>query len=621
MEYFVMLKRAAVATLPVIALFFPCAASRAQSAQTYALTIYNDTTDVTIYPVISTPTNGTDQWLQAAFAVPDPATSSRKYAHGLVYRIYVNYPTGIAPGGHVTVNLPFWSQLVSSTDGTQPDGTQPDQYIDWWNGNRVSIYDSDRQVPGQPPAALKQDYTADQATPVKTVSEMPRLECPNCNEQVSIFAGSVALPSNDPDQLTEYTLSGIDPLTNPYKLLTRFEADYDISYVDHAYLPVAMGPQFPSGKTDIGYIGSAQQVPQFRAVLGQFLTDYPGWPRYLDASRGKPGKPFLKLPGAYNTIKAIPDDQGSLIEEPGAAVTKMKDLWTSCMLTTKTSDVCTKIRDVRGLFMANYANYYSLVQAGNCKPPYKVGSLPDLNDLLAHMYGWVQWNEYCTAGAAANDLSQTSGYAGQKYLGIHSEYIKLQYTSLTAAPTETFNPYVKLIHGQTYLNMPGSYAFSIDDDVGNMQVANATGVIITVGGTNGLENQDPYNPATAINVSLGDPNALKRPQWTDYGICGNTADRQFSTGQLAFQVAVPPSAFPCQVTLTDAQKRTYKFTIKQEPPYPPIPSATPIADCSAPTSSTVPGDNWCVSVQAKTNPPENYIPKSYVEAGPPVPYP
>ncbi len=617
MKFLVRLRRAAVTTLPVIALFLPCPASRAQIAQTYTLTIYNDTADFTIYPVISTPTNGPDQWLQAAFAVPDPATSSRTYAHGAVYRIYVSYPMGIAPGDHVTIGLPFWSQLVSPADGTQPN-----QYIDWWNGNRVSIYDSDRRVTSQPPAALMEDYAADQANPVEPLSGTARPKCPDCQErQLSIFAGTVALPPNDPDQLTEYTLSGIDPLTNPYKLLTRLEIDYDISYVDHAYLPVAIGPQFSGGKTDIGYIGSAQPVPQFRAVLEQFLGDYPGWPRYLDASRGKGGKPFLKLPGAYNSIKAIPEDPGSFIDEPGTAVTKMKDLWTSCMPTTKTSDICTKIRDVHGLFMANYKNYYNLVQAGNCMPPYTVGSLPNLNDLLAHVYGWVQWNEYCTAGAAANDLSQTPDYAGREYLGIHSEYIKLQYTSLTADPTETFNPYVKLVHGPTYLNMPGSYAFSIDDDVGNMQVANATGMIIAVGGTNGLENQDPYNPATVINVSLGDANALKRPQWTDYGICGNTADRQFSPGQLAFQVSVPPLEFPCQVILTDAQKRTYKFTIKQEPPYPTKPSTTPIADCSAPTSSTVPGDKWCVSVQAKTNPPENHIPKSYVETGPPVPYP
>jgi hypothetical protein len=154
-----------------------------------------------------------------------------------------------------------------------------------------------------------------------------------------------------------------------------------------------------------------------------------------------------------------------------------------------------------------------------------------------------------------------------------------------------------------------------------MEVPNARGMIITVGGKQGLQNEDPYDPATVINVSLGDPNPIRRPLWTNYGICSGIAYREFNPGELGFQVAVPPTKFPCEIVLKDSQGRAYRFKIKSEPPYTETPSTDPIIDCTAPTSETVPGENWCATVRAKTNPPHNYIPKSYVEAGPPVPFP
>jgi hypothetical protein len=182
-----------------------------------------------------------------------------------------------------------------------------------------------------------------------------------------------------------------------------------------------------------------------------------------------------------------------------------------------------------------------------------------------------------------------------------------------ASKLETFNPYLVLIHGSKYLNMTGSYAFSIDDDVGNMKVPRADGIIFTVGGTKGLQNEDPYNPANVLNVNLGDPKPIERPQWATYGTC-RVPDRQLLPGQLSFQVAVPPDKFPCEIRLTDAKDRSYRFTVKTPYPYPPTPSRTPIANCTAPKSST--GEDWCATVTVKTVPSDH---KSYLEAAAPVP--
>ena len=59
-------------------------------------------------------------------------------------------------------------------------------------------------------------------------------------------------PPNDPYQLTEYTLADVIKGNNNWNLNIA-NVDYDISYVDEAYLPVAMGPL---GNPDVGWIGS-----------------------------------------------------------------------------------------------------------------------------------------------------------------------------------------------------------------------------------------------------------------------------------------------------------------------------------------------------------------------------
>src|SRR6185437_13415624 len=109
--------------------------------------------------------------------------------------------------------------------------------------------------------------------------------------------------------------------------------------------------------------------------------------------------------------------------------------------------------------------------------------------------------------ATANLLENTPGYAANDYdlYGkVKLEFDKLNYGSYSGAPY-TFNPWVQFIHGDAILpdqlGMPGVYAYSVDDAVGNLNVE-AQGYIVDIGSTKHLENQTRARPARLRNRRL-----------------------------------------------------------------------------------------------------------------------
>jgi hypothetical protein len=73
----------------------------------FELRIYNSSGLYNIYPVITTPTNGADEWLQGGFQVPTADIATRTYGHIFPYRIYIRPGVGIPPGVSVSVYLPL----------------------------------------------------------------------------------------------------------------------------------------------------------------------------------------------------------------------------------------------------------------------------------------------------------------------------------------------------------------------------------------------------------------------------------------------------------------------------------------------------------------------------------
>ncbi len=87
-----------------------------------------------------------------------------------------------------------------------------------------------------------------------------------------------------------------------------------------------------------------------------------------------------------------------------------------------------------------------------------------------------------------------------------------------------FDPYVALVHGEGYMNAPYTYAYSVDDAVGNMQT-DGTGLIIAVGGPENLPN--PNHVTREVKFTFG----YKSPYaggitFDQYGRCINVSQHK-----------------------------------------------------------------------------------------------
>lgn len=570
-------------------LFLACGRiGTAQTVPTMTIEIHNDSDRYSIYPVLSTGGHLIDTWMQAAFKVPKSQLADKPYPTPNTFRLYFNPTgTGIPPHSSITVTLPLYTQLVSSD---QVNPKLPDQYVDWWNGGRISLYAS-LYSDGAPPKALVVDYTARPSQkPLNPVAAAAVPTCPACQQPLEIFEDTGGeLPANDPFQITEYTLGAIDLTKDPYTLDVK-NVDYDLSYVDNAYLPAAMEPY---NNPVVGWIGTIQGIDPFKAALQKFLTapEFTGWPQFVDDQ----GETILKIPSALHIML----DQANLTPPPPwAPIEQMKTLWMSCAA-GGTEPICSNIRDLRDLFAANYTNYsnnYRSAFSDVCDQT--KGPEPATLDeaaMLAQVYGWGPFNKNCTADT--NLLENTPEYQENNYLKYQS--VKAEFDALNYWPTGEFNPYVKLIHDPQYLNAQYVYAYSVDDAVGNMQTT-GEGLIIAVGGTAGLPNP---NPATApIHVPFGWA-ATDAVRFVKYGVCTNTPDQDVNPNFTSFDLSANQLS-SCTLSFIDNQNpaNLYFFKIKNQPPYPsrppdgqPIPAVNKtMIDCSGNTQFIT--DTWCANI-------------------------
>lgn len=516
---------------------------------TKTIAIYNNTDEI-IYPILETPQLGVDMWLQAEFGEKNIAQN--KYASTKNYRVYINPNVGILPHSSISLSVPFYSRLTQN-----PAPNVPNQYINWWNGVRIYLYDDK--------TALNNVYNQDKATVIFPVT--PGITCQNSCENLMIFASDRGLPLNDPYQLVEYTWANINTQTIPYQIFTNF-VDYDLSYVDHTYLPVAIEPY---NNNSVGYTGTIQDLANFRNILNKFAQDK-NWPQYTQT----PQYQNIRLPGTYNMLIGV-----DLNDKNSVAKQNIENLWKNCTQNNVNNSLCQNINIVADLFNKNYQNYLAIPCFSH---------LPLTLDLmLQHVYGWVPFNE-CSTNSFDNALYNTPGI---HYENTVKAYHDIQYSYLLSQNDE-FNPYVELIHGKNYLNMD-AYAYSIDDAVGNINTT-GDGIIIAIGGKLGLPNPNPYSsninptptpnpiPAQNINVNLGAPGNGK--SWISYGINTNTSNVLLN-GKLNFQIST--TSFPVQITLQDNSGKIYTFKITQGYPL----SNTAII-CNV-------GDNWCPHIVVDTN--------------------
>jgi hypothetical protein len=558
-----------------------------------------------IYPVLTTGINSPDKWLQLHFH-----NTSNSYGRDTGFRFYVN-PSGdgIPPGGHVTITLPLYTKLTTKGE--------LNQNIDWWNGGRIEIFDAPASD-HRPPEALTKLYTGVTDTDQKPVPNIApdaiRPVCiEGCASPLNFFMSKAGLKNNEPAQLTEYTL-GSDNVTE----LNVHQVDYDVSYVDTAYLPVAMEPY---NNRQVGYIGSPQTVAAFRQSLTSFLQDskWKGWPQF----KNNQGAIVPKVPSALHIFAGDSDmypsqgDPEKTGKWPYPPIQALADRWTGCVSKTSKDATCAAIIAVNELIAANYANYvknYRLLGCDYTNHPEPVAPLT-LQLTLQHAYGWTPFTEgLCSADGnlLENTSTATKDYGKDDhklYQQVKEQFDELQYWPAGSDGTKDkpyggeFDPYLVLVHDSRYLGAKNAYAYSVDDAVGNMNVT-GDGLILAVGGPANLPNPNPAAPP--INVQIGGPTG--KLAISKYGICTDTPDTDVVPSFRSFYVSATDFR-NCTLSLQESNdgKPTgtiYRFSITKPPPYaaptPPPKSpytdqSTSMIDCKAnPDKNTAKRtQDWC----------------------------
>lgn len=504
------------------------------------ITIQNNT-DGVIYPVIQSGSRPVDEWLQGCFRSTDNFPQPKNI------RAYINFEKGLSKGQSVTVSLPVYSQ------------TDSDGYVTWWNGGRIYFGDTK----GSEGSGLQLMYTKDSANKVTVSGDKAQINCSDCTS-LEVFSSTEGIDESLPGQLAEFTF-GDSPAANVPRKLFPENVNYNVSYVDHVYLPVAIGPK---GNPYIGYTGTTENFKSFREKLGTFFADPQsgkGWPAYNLAglTDEQLSQNKIKIPGGYNIFALRTDTQSPTIvplprvvrsdgfpptitlpkclkspescteEEKqgiGGALQNIQNLWKACAgdesffgkkdasavinCSFKTREDRNPLvgptlnqqtfKQVYQFFLKNYNKYKS----GACGNNNLKANLPPLV-MLQHIYGFVPFNEGCN-NAGYNALVDTS--TKDEYEEAHRNYIELQYSTPTDKTTPHFNPYVNLIHDRLKTN---AYAFSIDDAVGFM-AEYGSGLIFTLGDAAGLENKDPFSFKTGFTVATPD---LGKPSLIQYRAC------------------------------------------------------------------------------------------------------
>ena len=550
-----------------------------------------------IYPVLATSTNAVNQWVQGCQRTTEPFPAET------VYKLYVNDGQGIAPGTQVTITLPLFSEL------------SPGKYVTWWNGGRVLLADRNKRLRGS------EDKSAD--TPANVTCQGQGTAC-----KLSTYTSPVQFQEDVFAQLSEYTFGdSIIPPGQSTRMLKPENVGYNISYVDHVYMPVAIGVR---NNPYIGYSGSAKKLSDFRTALRNFLQPGAlgeGWPLYNMSE--------LRLPGGYNIFA---QRGGYLLEDPdvpvkpadgknppvltvlkcldgqctpgeqrnmqwGQAVQNIQDLWGSCVdwgsedisqyTSKKYPQDCPApqaMREELGLikdfFAQNHKQYLAMYANQQCagdpigsrKIPAHVAEFK-FWEAIKHIYGWVPFNEGC--GAGDNKLVNTQ-VGGHDHAEVQTLYIEnLQYNYRQAAvqadPRLAFNPYVKLIHDDLDMS---AYGFSVDDAVGFMS-EQGDGLVFTVGGTQGLENEKAFNYADGFSVELGVPleivGKLNIQMLKKYGVCSLGADPADPNCDQDKQDMVMPegrqvvgfrvgtvASYPLKVRFTDMKDNVYTVLVKEK---------------------------------------------------------
>ena len=503
---------------------------------TKEIKIYNNSATDTIYPVLSGFTGQYDLWLQAQFSsggrLVDPtkqafcnndlgAISCSAPQSGVprLYRAWINPNNGILPGQFVSIKVPFYTQLMETTPATI--GTTSGQYIDWWNAQRIFFYDGKTAKTGafnyngvnndKPPVPVP-------PTPVNPIQGAAVPSCAsdntfNCEPATVVYYKNLFPTGSIPFDFGEYTFAAAEgpPPGGLLKEGSLFTiqlktVNFNVSAVDGIYLPIAMQALGNTTPVQRQYLGTIDTFDTFFPILSTFSNNGASWPYYFpsyfsvaEPTTAKPtpqdGDPPYRLPkvASENVVFAksykVPAPAPPVLSSNtngtpmiGTTTQAFVDLWTKCTKTNNNmTHTCTQIRTVYNFFVTDYQQ--------TCQ----FKGLPDTPTMLREVTGWAQFPG-CSQPLLNTPPSPSA------YNTAISTFCELEYNFLNPAtpPQNYFNPYAALIHKTIGSN---AYAFSIDDKAAFKSVP-ADGLIITIGGPNGLafNEQAPLPTLSTIHT-------------------------------------------------------------------------------------------------------------------------
>jgi hypothetical protein len=431
-------------------------------------------------------------------------------------------------------------------------------------------------------------------------------------------------------------------------------------------MPAAMEPH---GNELIGWIGSPKSVDQVNKDIVKWAASPlgTGWPRYVvqppvyddkgvqkvttvDGKIPSLLEIFLNSAGYNNQTVFSPQPSTSgatakicaLLKQCGVSVFKNVDCGGASADTS--GDICPHIQDAATLIDANYQYFAEIYgkkdKDENARGIWASWRCPDAPPVaktftvwLGHFYGWAPWLQTTAQpdgsckNAAGNQLYKTPRYdidskyqeEKKRYGKVKKEFDQLQYwVDVLNGKYGAFDPYVALIHGPDYVNAPYTYAYSVDDALGNMQT-DGDGVVIDVGGTRRLPNPDHVTAEVHFNFGYDSPGY--GIHFTQYTRCAGlpvqppvtatplTADSFTSFVVPEGKEGTKLDIVNCVIQLKDSVTRTYQFRLSRRPnrddpandfPTNPDPSAqarqaanAKFIDCSQTTGEV---RTWCEGI-------------------------
>jgi len=583
-----------------------------------------------------------DGWLQNA--LNDTANC---YSVKNIYLAYINPTTGIPPGQFVSIQIPWYSK---TTDGGD------DKAVDWWRASRIYIFD-DQTALNESFLNSNKRIPAPLAAPVISCTSggIANNKCiPNELQIFRLAPDSTAqIADATPMQLNEFTFGDIPELglrncnVNPANC--TLNVNFNVSYVDHVYLPIAIGPIVPA--KNIGYMGTIMPRGDFQTALRTFsgcptgtpapCTNPTKWPVYNNPN-GIYKNAGVKLPStlaAFNYYMSpgvdlhqnpilLPSstDPGSWPNPAPDTLQQTANNWTICTPPSPPSacPLAAQYVPIYEAFNLNYQSYLNTCPEAQ-RPPF-LQPLPNSNParpknqfaFWRNLHGWVEFESLnCPiiapgrvklpvsslppTGTPSPPLSGPgqSGAAPINYISLQYNWDQIP----QPAPRLWFNAYTRFIHDTIKAN---AYAFSIDDAASVMNIG-ASGLILTIGGANGLENTSQFPPPLSdwfqwymFNIGLGAGGG----GWKSYSFCGapeqlfqNKYDADHPPG---FGLNPAHLKFPCTMKFFGNNGKTYQFVIQkagipQKAIWPPFNTsgtgqgADPtVISCPDPTDTT-----WC----------------------------